>query len=75
MTKQEARSLLPKVGELRMETPNIKNKGILVDDPQECRVVEVNTAHLWYRVEFTASGFTECYKVPKTASLSWEVEK
>lgn len=74
MTKQEVRSLLPKVGDVRNEIPTITVKG-KEPEPQECEVVEVHTEHLWYRVKFTATGLHECYKLPKTARLAWEVEK
>lgn len=67
MTVSEARSLLPKVGDVRWESP-AQNKGIKAGDSPvpavRCTVVEVNRAHLWYRVRFD-SGFCECYKVPK----------
>lgn len=54
---------LPKVGDKRMEVPTISDK---VDGapPQKCRVVEVNSRGLWYRVQFINTGFIECYKVP-----------
>jgi hypothetical protein len=67
MTKKEARALLPRVGDVLRMTPTIVHlRGLVHDVPaQECKVVEVNRAHLWYRVKFKESGFTECYKVPK----------
>lgn len=63
MTVSEARSLLPNVGDVRMETPTTM-KGEPSQNLQECTVVEVNRAHLWYTVEFN-NGFRESYKVPK----------
>ena len=33
-----------------------------VHTPLECEVVEVNHAHLWYRVRYTESGIFECFK-------------
>lgn len=33
-----------------------------VHTPLECEVVEVNHAHLWYRVRYTESGLFECFK-------------
>ena len=63
-TINEARAMLPRVGDTRWEVPTIPDKN--QDRPaQECEVVEVNAAHLWYRVRFKKSGFTECYKVPR----------
>jgi hypothetical protein len=65
MTKQEARSLLPKVGDVRKEIKTVFDK-ITRPEPRECVVVEVHPDHLWYRVRFTDCGATECYKVPET---------
>jgi hypothetical protein len=63
MTVEEARSLLPNVGDVRMETPTTM-KGDPAQNLQECTVVEVNRAHRWYTVEFK-NGFRESYKVPR----------
>jgi len=69
MNKKQARSLLPKVGDVRREIPTIGKTSTCMENathtPQKCVVVEVNPAHLWYRVKFEGSGFVECYKVPK----------
>lgn len=67
MDKQDARRLLPRVGDKLRKAPTIIcTRGLLVESKaQECEVVEVNLAHLWYRVKFK-NGFTECYKVPET---------
>lgn len=73
ITIQDARNMLPKVGDVRVEIPTIPDKQ--GPRPMECVVVEVHPAHLWYRVRFTGSGFYECYKVPPTGRLAWEVEK
>ena len=66
---EAARSLLPKVGDVRREIPTIfqtgNGMGHITSAPQECRVIEVNAANLWYRVKFKDSGFVECYKVPR----------
>lgn len=63
MTVSEARSLLPEVGDVRMEVPTVMaDKG--PNPAERCRVVEVNRAHLWYTVEFE-NGFRESYKVPR----------
>lgn len=73
LDRETVEAMLPKVGDVRMEILNISDRSD-VGDPQECVVVEVNRAHLWYRVRFTATGFYECYKVPRTRRLPWEVE-
>lgn len=64
-TKEEARSLLPKVGDQRWEVPTIyctdgfnKKK-----KPQRCIVIDVRPEHLWYTVQFE-NGTRESYKVP-----------
>lgn len=64
MTINEARDLLPKVGDTRWEIPSVSVDKGPSPTPQRCRVVEVNRAHLWYMVQFE-NGFRECYKVPK----------
>lgn len=68
MTVNDARSLLPKVGDVRHEVPaegkTGTTPGLTKGEPQKCTVVEVNPDRLWYRVQFE-SGFFECYKVPK----------
>lgn len=66
MMKKDARALLPRVGERMRKAPTIVHLRGLVQtaEPQDCTVVEVNPAGLWYRVEFDNGG-TECYKVPE----------
>ena len=69
MDKAEAKQLLPRVGDKRMEYPTIDeniNLGKLLGDrkPQPCTVIEVHPGRLWYRVKFE-NGIVECYKVPK----------
>ena len=62
--KREARALLPRVGDTLELVPTLaKVQGMPAPPPWPCKVVAVNEAHLWYRVEF-ANGTTECYKVP-----------
>ena len=67
ISMREARSQLPHVGDVRWESP-VQNIGAsnahAPAPPERCTVVEVNAAHLWYRVRFD-SGFCECYKVPR----------
>ena len=70
ITKQDARKMLPRVGDVRLETPTAPQGCNYT--PQECVVVEVHPNHLYYRVRFTATGCTECYKVPQTGRLAWE---
>lgn len=67
MEVYEAERLLPKVGAKLKRIPTIvcTNGWTPKDDAQDCEVVEVNRAHLWYRVRFNELGFTECYKVPE----------
>lgn len=67
MERYEAERLLPKVGDKLRKAPTIVHlRGLSQEGKvQECEVVEVNRAHLWYRVKFKESGFTECYKVPE----------
>lgn len=70
MEKYEAAELLPRVGDIRLEVPTITDEGrAQLKKPQRCVVVEVNSAHLWYRVEFD-NGFRESYKVPKVRGES-----
>lgn len=66
MEKYEVARLLPKVGDKFRKAPTIVYLRGMTHNAtvQECEVVEVNRAHLWYRVRF-ANGFTECYKVPE----------
>jgi hypothetical protein len=68
MTPEEMRARLPKVGDRRLDIPTVDEtaRTIVKDNsaPQRYIVIEVNRAHLWYRVRFE-NGFTECYKLPK----------
>jgi hypothetical protein len=63
LNSYDVRSLLPEVGDERMEIPTV-----MADNGPNpalpCKVVYVNRAHLWYMVEFE-NGFRESYKVPK----------
>lgn len=62
---ERARAQLPKVGDKLRKAPTIVHLRGLTQAAavQDCEVVEVNTAGLWYRVKFENGG-TECYKVP-----------
>lgn len=64
MTVNDARSLLPEVGDVRWEIPTVRADKDPLPHPQRCAVVEVNREHLWYMVQFE-NGFRECYKVPR----------
>lgn len=64
LTMEEARNLLPKVGDTRWEVPTVNLDKGPAPAPQRCTVVEVNAAHLWYTVKFE-NGIRESYKVPK----------
>lgn len=62
----EARGLLPQVGDRLERVPSlIKMPGRPTPPPRMCTVVEVNREHLWYRVVFDKTGYSECYKVPE----------
>ena len=77
MNKYELMRQLPKVGERRLERRTLEGKKVDTGygEPEPCVVVEVNHAHLWYRVKFDSTGWCECFKLPKTEPLSWEVGK
>lgn len=62
-TQRAAQKLLPKVGETLIRTPNVSDK-VKTANPTKCKVVYINTAHLWYMVVFE-NGFRECFKVPE----------
>lgn len=69
ITKEQARSLLPEVGDVRMEYPTIDETNSMGHvlgrrKPQRCVVVDVRPEHLWYAVKFE-NGIRESYKVPK----------
>lgn len=69
ISKEEARLLLPKVGDKRMERPTISETtntigSIQQNEPQRCVVVLVHPGHLWYTVQFE-NGIRESYKVPE----------
>lgn len=61
-TRASAKKLLPKVGDRLIHTATVGDK-ILAPAPEECNVIFVHTAHLWYMVEYK-NGFRECFKVP-----------
>jgi hypothetical protein len=73
LTVESAQTLLPKIGDVRMERPTIDESTatrgtIQFTKPQRCVVVEVNTEHLWYTVQFE-NGFRESYKVPQVKQV------
>lgn len=60
---KDLRELLPKVGDIRMETMTVSDR----EDrpaPERCVVEQVNEKRLWYRVRFERTGTCECYKLP-----------
>lgn len=61
--KDDARRMLPQVGDKRRETPTTVAEK---DDrrARECEVVYVNERHLWYMVRYN-SGICESFKVPR----------
>ena len=63
MTKAEARKLLPRVGDRRMERKLMSGAGVYQCELAACRVAYVNPRHLYYMVQF-ANGVRECFKVP-----------
>lgn len=66
LTVEDARGLLPKVGDVRWEIPTIDGSNEVHTkhrEAQRCIVVMVNRDHLWYTVEFE-NGIRECYKGP-----------
>jgi hypothetical protein len=71
-TKDELKAMLPKVGDKRTEKPTACRVPGVPVKKQPCVVIEVNQEHLWYRVRFEWGGI-ECYKLPETKPLSWEV--
>ena len=60
---KDLRKLLPKVGDVRMETMTVSDRTDVLK-PERCVVVEVNERRLWYRVKFDRTGSCECYKLP-----------
>jgi hypothetical protein len=73
MNKYSLMRQLPKVGERRLEAMTILRERRYDVPPEPCVVIEVNVPHLWYRVRFDRTGWCECYKLPHTKPLSWEV--
>ena len=67
MEQYEAEQLLPKVGaKLKRVSTIVCPRGLgWPPVAEECEVIEVNRPHLWFRVRFTRTGSTECYKVPR----------
>ena len=75
MNKYSLMLQLPKVGDRRKESRTLEGKleSTSRGKPEPCTVEFVNHAHLWYMVKFDRSGFRECYKLPDTKPLDWEV--
>lgn len=68
MTKEEIRSMLPNVGDRRMEVPTILRDKSYSRDPWPCVVVYVNRRNMWYTVQFE-NGVRESYKLPNTGEV------
>lgn len=64
MLVKDLRKMLPKVGDVRMETMTVSDR-MDVSKPERCVVVEVDAQRLWYRVRFDRTGSFECYKLPR----------
>ena len=63
MSLYDARERLPHVGETLYREPVILGYGCASErDLRECVVTYVNRAHLWYEVQFKASGFKQGFK-------------
>lgn len=67
LTPEQARALLPKVGDRMRRVPVSLKDQMQKVLPAWCEVVYVNAAHLWYTVQFQEKGnrFRESYKVPE----------
>ena len=66
VTVEEARAMLPKVGDRLMRVPSQHSDyvGLLSAKPMPCVVTYVHRENLWYSVRFDNFGYTEGYKVP-----------
>lgn len=63
---EEARSMLPKVGDRLLRVPTLhKSLSMTRAKPHLCTVTHVNRERLWYSVRFDRYGYTESYKVPE----------
>ena len=64
-TTDYLKSRLPQVGEVLIKVSVTgKQLSICSGKPRKCRVIFVNSEHLWYMVEFE-TGYREVYKVPE----------
>lgn len=67
-TLNEVIGMLPQVGSWLWKIPTLKRAKHEKPEALRCQVIYVNTAHLWYTVQFTtAQGRTyrEAYKAPE----------
>lgn len=69
-TKEEARAMLPEVGDRLMMSP-VHEKEIFgrAAPRRSCTVVHVNRPHCWFSVVFDHNGVRESYKVPADAVI------
>jgi hypothetical protein len=63
MDLDDARALLPKVGEILYREPTILGYASSDErDLRRCVVTYVNREKLWYEVQFLSSGFRQGFK-------------
>lgn len=67
LSKEELRSMLPKVGDRLMHRQLMGYPHREFSEPRSCVVIFVNEKHLWYEVQFD-NGFRECYRLPETVA-------
>lgn len=67
LSVEEARALLPCVGDVRYENMTLDKLRFSYQntEPLRCVVIYVNPEHLYYTVQFR-NGFRESFKVPRT---------
>lgn len=67
LTVEQVRAMLPNVGDRMRKVPVSTSDKMQKVAPAWCTVIYVNTAHLWYTVQFQGAGtrFRESYKVPE----------
>lgn len=74
LTFEQARALLPKVGDRMRRVPASLKDQMMRAPPAWGTVIYVNAAHLWYTVQFQERGarFRESFKVPEQIGGSSE---
>ncbi len=67
LSLDDARARLPQVGDVLDREPTILGYGSMEERAlRKCVVTYVNREHLWYEVEFTATGFRQGFKAIET---------